>query len=88
VARDLLEMSSHIFKPEVQRRLRQCLEAALPLGALPAAAAEAGRAVEEARYDEAVPVSGDVGWLAGWRWGRLPGCVKSWQRNAVAPPAQ
>ena len=33
MARDLLEMSSHIFKPEVQRRLRQCLEAALPLGA-------------------------------------------------------
>ena len=24
VARDLLDLSSHIFKPEVQRRLRQC----------------------------------------------------------------
>ncbi|KAL4451949.1 hypothetical protein ABPG75_007611 [Micractinium tetrahymenae] len=55
VARDLLDISSHIFKPEVQRRLRQCLETSLPLAALPAAAAEAGRAAEEARYDEAVP---------------------------------
>ncbi len=96
VARDLLEISSHIFKPEVrsvtclccfecvgpaaaawrlpyvfaepvyspcthavqvQRRLRACLETSLPLASLPAAAADAGRAVEEARYDEAVPVS-------------------------------
>lgn len=42
--------------PQVQRRLRACLEASLPLDALPAAAGEAARAVEEAQYDEAVPV--------------------------------
>ena len=42
---------------QVQRRLRACLETSLPLASLPAAAADAGRAVEEARYDEAVPVS-------------------------------
>ncbi|KAI3437911.1 hypothetical protein D9Q98_000356 [Chlorella vulgaris] len=55
VARDLLDISSHIFKPDVQRRLRRCFEASLPLAALPAAAADAGREVEEASAQEAVP---------------------------------
>ena len=78
VARDLLELSSHFFKPDVQRRLRRCLEASLPLAALPAAAAEAGRAVEEAAQDEAVAVSG-----RGWQWwrGGLGGLADGWQEG-------
>jgi hypothetical protein len=58
MARDLLELSSHIFRPDVQRRLRRCMETSLPLAALPAAAGDTGRAVEAAHYDEAVPVRG------------------------------
>lgn len=42
---------------QVQRRLVQCLEGSLPLAALPAAAAEAGRGAGEAQYDDSVPVS-------------------------------
>ena len=58
VARDLLDISAHICKPEPQARLRRCLEAVLPLAALPAAAAgEAARATEDLGQESWVPVS-------------------------------
>jgi hypothetical protein len=59
-ARELLHISAHLLKPEVNQRVKACLETALPLAALPPeedpSAAQAA-AVEAATYQEVIPVS-------------------------------
>ena len=58
LARELLDMSGHVLKLEPQARLRECLEAVLPLAALPTHPAQAAARVQEAAaYDDVVPVS-------------------------------
>ncbi len=75
VARDLLDLSSHLLKPEHQQRLTKCLEAVFSLETLPAQAAQHAAQLEKAQY-ESIPVrwgggeegghvcSNRVGWRA------------------------
>eukprot|EP00887_Chlorella_sp_A99_P007731 scaffold20.g7731.t1 len=55
-ARGLLDLVAHICKPEAHARLRGCLEAVLPLAALPAGAgAEAARGGGREALDDGLP---------------------------------